>query len=101
MLTITCRASRIAHLSLAAGLALAPMRSAHAQSETRTISFTTSERTWMSVDVSPDGKTIVFDLLGDIYTLPIGGGRATRVTSGRALDAMPRWSHDGKWIVFS
>ena len=39
-----------------------------------TIEFTTDEVTWMSVDVSPDGRTIVFDLLGDLYTLPIDGG---------------------------
>ena len=40
-----------------------------------TIKFTTDEVTWMQVDVSPDGRTILFDLLGDLYTLPIGGGR--------------------------
>jgi hypothetical protein len=32
-----------------------------------------AEGTWMSVDVSPDGTTLVFDLLGDIYTMPIAG----------------------------
>ena len=42
-----------------------------------TIEFTTDEGTWMSLDVSPDGRTIVFDLLGDLYTLPIAGGTAT------------------------
>jgi len=44
-----------------------------------TIDFTTDEGTWMSLDVSPDGKTIAFDLLGDIYTLPIEGGAAKRI----------------------
>src|SRR5262245_17762443 len=43
------------------------------------VSFTTDEGTWMSLDVSPDGQTIVFDLLGDIYTLPIAGGEARRI----------------------
>jgi Tol biopolymer transport system component len=54
----------------------------------------------MSVDVSPDGKTLVFDLLGDLYTLPIAGGTATRITSGQAFDAMPRFSPDGKRVAF-
>ena len=48
----------------------------------RTIEFTTREGTWISLDVSPDGKTIVFELLGDLYTLPIDGGEATPVTEG-------------------
>ena len=67
---------------------------------TRTVSFETSEATWMSLDVSPDGKTIVFELLGDLYTMPVTGGTATRITSGPAFDSQPRWSPDGKRIVF-
>jgi len=66
----------------------------------RTVSFETSEGTWLSLDVSPDGKTIVFELLGDLYTMPIGGGAATRITSGPGFDSQPRWSPDGKRIVF-
>ncbi|MDQ6827565.1 MAG: amidohydrolase family protein [Gemmatimonadota bacterium] len=62
--------------------------------------FTTDEGTWMSLDVSRDGHNIVFDLLGDLYTLAITGGRATRITSGQAFDAQPRFSPDGKQIVF-
>ena len=68
---------------------------------TRTVSFTTTEGTWMSLDVSPDGSTIIFDLLGDLYTLPIAGGKATRITSGPAMDNQPRYSPDGKHIVFT
>src|SRR5215213_6608958 len=67
---------------------------------TRPLKFTTDEGTWMSLDVSPDGKTIVFDLLGDIYTIPIGGGSANRITSGSGFDGQPRFSPDGKSIVF-
>ncbi|HUQ82326.1 MAG TPA: amidohydrolase family protein [Gemmatimonadaceae bacterium] len=67
---------------------------------TRPLKFTTDEGTWMSLDVSSDGRTIVFDLLGDIYTLPIGGGSATRITSGQAFDGQPRFAPDGKSIVF-
>ncbi|HEY4556224.1 MAG TPA: hypothetical protein VIG68_07315, partial [Lysobacter sp.] len=46
----------------------------------KTVRFETDEGTWMDVDVSPDGREIAFSLLGDIYRMPIGGGRATRVT---------------------
>src|SRR6185503_7242897 len=44
----------------------------------RKLAFTVDEGTWMSVDVSPDGRTLIFDLLGDLYMVPIGGGKATR-----------------------
>ena len=67
---------------------------------TRSVDFETTEGTWMSLDVSPDGKTIVFELLGDLYTLPLAGGSATRITTGPAFDSQPRWSPDGKRIVF-
>ncbi len=66
----------------------------------RTIEFTTDEGSWMSLDVSPDGKSIVFELLGDLYTLPIAGGEARRITSGMAFDSQPRYSPDGSRIVF-
>src|SRR5688500_3970826 len=65
------------------------------------VAFETSEGTWMSVDVSPDGRTIVFDLLGDIYTLPIAGGRATLLLGGTPYETMPRWSPDGRRIAFT
>ena len=67
----------------------------------RKIKFSTNEGTWTSVDVSPDGQTIAFDLLGDIYTVPMGGGKATRITKGIAFDAHPRFSPDGKKILFT
>lgn len=66
----------------------------------RTAEFTATEATWMSLDVSPDGQTIVFDFLGDLYTLPIAGGKATQITEGLAFDAQPRFSPDGETIVF-
>ena len=67
---------------------------------TETIEFTTDEGTWMSLDVSPDGQTIVFDLLGDIYILPISGGEATRIIGGISFESQPKFSPDGKKIVF-
>jgi len=66
----------------------------------RPLAFATSEATWLSLDLSPDGKTIVFDLLGDLYTLPIAGGEATRITDGQAYDMQPAFSPDGKKLVF-
>jgi len=67
---------------------------------TRTMSFTTSEGTWLSLDLSPDGRSIVFELLGDLYTLPVTGGEATRITSGQAYDMQPSYSPDGRRIAF-
>src|SRR5712664_1912766 len=66
----------------------------------RKIEFTTDEGTWLSLDVSPDGRTIVFELLGDIYTLPIEGGQAKLIDGGMAFDSQPKFSPDGKWIAF-
>src|SRR6202166_3635017 len=64
------------------------------------ITFSTDEGTWLSLDVSPDGKTIVFELLGDLYTLPIEGGQAKLISDGMAFDSQPRFSPDGQWITF-
>ncbi|NNE58871.1 MAG: amidohydrolase family protein [Hellea sp.] len=55
----------------------------------------------MSLDVSPDGETIAFDLLGDIYTMPVSGGKATNLTSDMAWDMQPRFSPDGSQIAFT
>ena len=63
--------------------------------------FTTDEGTWMNLDVSPDGKTIVFDLMGDIYTIPTTGGKAKALRSGLPYEVQPRFSPDGKWISFT
>jgi len=66
-----------------------------------TVRFETDEATWLNVDVSPDGKILVFDVIGDLYTLPIGGGEAHRITQGPAYDHQPRFSPDGSEILFT
>ena len=65
------------------------------------VEFTTSEGTWMNLDVSPDGKEIVFDMLGDIYSMPVTGGEAKALRSGLAFEVQPRYSPDGKTISFT
>ena len=69
---------------------------------TRNIDFTTTEGTWMSVDLSPDGQWVVFDLLGHIYRVAAKGGEAQCLTqaSGIAINMHPRWSPDGRAIAF-
>jgi Tol biopolymer transport system component/imidazolonepropionase-like amidohydrolase len=67
----------------------------------RTTTFTVSEGTWMNLDVSPDGKEIAFDLLGDIYLMPISGGKAKRIAEGLPYEIQPRFSPDGKHILFT
>ena len=67
----------------------------------RKLAFEATEGTWMSVDVHPKGGRLVFDLLGDLYVLPIAGGKAERITSGMAFDAEPVFSPDGMHIAFT
>ena len=67
----------------------------------RPVTVDTDEGTWMNLDVSPDGRTLVFDLLGDIYTLPIAGGTPTRIAEGLAWEQLPRFSPDGARIAFT
>ena len=67
---------------------------------TRTIAFSTHEGTWLSVDVAPDGRDLVFDMLGDLYRVGIGGGRAAAITRGMAFDSQPVWSPKGDWLAF-
>lgn len=71
------------------------------RAESTDISFETTEGTWMNVDVSPDGEEIVFDLLGNIYIMPIDGGNATVLRESLAYEIQPRFSPDGSKISFT
>ena len=66
----------------------------------RTLEYTATEGSWLSLDVSPGGETIVFEFLGDLYTLPITGGEAVPLTEGMAFDSQPRFSPDGTRVLF-
>ncbi len=68
---------------------------------TRQIRIDTDSGSWMNVDVSPDGRTITFDLLGDIYTMPIAGGTPRRIAEGLAYEHQARFSPDGRRIAFT
>lgn len=74
-----------------AGLPLAPARH---------LDITTRSGSWMSLALSPDGRTILFDLLGDVYALPAKGGKAHPVLEGLAFETQPVFSPDGRWIAF-
>ncbi|MHB1277349.1 MAG: amidohydrolase family protein [Bacteroidia bacterium] len=65
------------------------------------VSFTVTEGTWMNLDLSPDGTTIVFDMLGDIYSIPAKGGEAKLLRGGLAFEVQPRFSPDGSKILFT
>jgi len=68
--------------------------------DTQPVAIDVSEGTWMSLDVSPDGKMVAFDLLGDIYEVPIGGGTARSVSSGMAWEMQPRYAPDGETLTY-
>ena len=65
------------------------------------VPLSTDEGTWMDLDVSPDGSKIAFDLLGDIYIMPISGGKATALRTGMPYEVQPRFSPDGKRLSFT
>ena len=89
--------NRLTQALLAATMTVAPF-AAEAGSEqdglpldgaTEVLSFTTDEGSWLSIDVTPEGDSLVFDLLGDLYRLPTEGGEARRSSSGRGYDGPP------------
>ncbi|WP_417686647.1 amidohydrolase family protein [Pseudidiomarina gelatinasegens] len=103
---------KLSALAVAVSVALSFSHSAQAQTETdwdvnnpqgefKDIQIKTSEGTWMNVDMSPDGKHIVFDMLGDIYRISSTGGDAELLVGGIAWNMQPVYSPDGKYIAYT
>ncbi|CAH9052301.1 Tol-Pal system protein TolB [Pseudoalteromonas holothuriae] len=98
-------------LSLSIALALGSAHAEESKSEKWNVdapqgefldaNISVTQGTWMNVDISPDGKTLVFDLLGDIYTMAASGGEATQLTSDIGWQMQPRFSPDGQHIAFT
>ena len=94
----------LAGTALLASMALSAGEAAHADTlpplTGRVIEYDTRQVTWPALDVSPDGRTILFDLLGDVYALAAEGGKARPVMTGDAFDTQPVFSPDGRKIAF-
>ncbi len=69
--------------------------------EVSKLQFTATEGTWISLDISPDGKTIAFDLLGHLYHMPAAGGKAEALTGGTSWNMFPRFSPDGTRLLYT
>jgi Tol biopolymer transport system component len=104
------RSFALRHSVFAALCALAPFRLYaqaapwnvdSARAPEKLLEFTATQGTWISVDVSPDGRSIAFDLLGHVYEMPWGGGDARPLTRGRSWNHLPRYSPDGTRIMFT
>jgi len=95
LLALASAAAMLAPMARAAdpapGLTLAP---------TRSLAFDAHEGTWMAPDIAPDGRTILFDLLGDIYALDAAGGAARPILTGMAYETQPVISPDGTRFAF-
>ncbi|MBL8266674.1 amidohydrolase family protein [Steroidobacter sp.] len=75
-------------------------RSSISPLDQESLEFVAEEGTWLSLDVFADGRGLVFELLGDLYLLPMKGGKATALTRGPAFDSQPALSPDGRWVAF-
>lgn len=86
----------LAVAALGAAASAAPVRAVAGH----VIAFDATEFTDANVDVSPDGRTILFDVLGHLYTVPVAGGDARSLTDGRSWNSHPRYAPDGRHIGF-
>jgi len=85
---------------IVAGVLAVPGQTARSEGQGSGTPFEIARGTFLNLDVSPDGRSIVFDLLGDLYLLPVTGGTATPLLTGREWDQAPRFSPDGSRIAF-
>jgi tricorn protease len=92
---------KLLRAALCAAILCAALRMAAAQGNLLPLPQDTPIRGMHFPALSPDGKTLCFEYLGDLWTVPAAGGVATRLTVSEAYDAWPRWSPDGRWIVFA
>ena len=61
-----------------------------------------AEPLWMRGGaISPDGSSIAFSYMGNIYTVPSVGGEAKQLTTNTSYDGNPLWSPDGKELAFA
>ena len=102
LLKISCIFAALSWLAIATAAADEDRKEPHLplEGKSESLAFSTDEGSWLSLDVTPDGETIIFDLLGDLYALPISGGQARRITSGLGFDSQPVVSPDGEWLAF-
>jgi hypothetical protein len=67
---------------------------------TRTLEFEPAEVSQPALNLAPDGRSFVFNLLGHLFRLPVTGGTATQITFGPVYDSEPAFSPDGAKIAF-
>jgi Tol biopolymer transport system component len=66
----------------------------------QTRAVTVTEGTNVNVTLSPDHKTIIMDLQETLWSLPVAGGAAKRLTEPFLEPARPDWSPRGDWVAF-
>ena len=67
----------------------------------RHLRFDETQATWMSLDIAPNGQTVTFELLGDLYQMPVTGGEAHCIACGMPFDAQPAYAPDGNSLAFT
>lgn len=97
---VLCSSLLFATIAWSSEESVAPWEVSNPPGPWKEITIDTETTTWSFVDVSPDGQTVVFDMLGDIYSMPLEGGPATALTAGIEWNFQPVYSPDGQRIAF-